>query len=89
MRKIREVLRLTHELGLSVPQVREATGVGKPAVCEYVNRARVIGMTWPVPPEIGDAELERRLFAPAGFYEGSAKPLPDWTKVHEELILTR
>jgi predicted transcriptional regulator len=40
MRKIREVLRLTHELGLSVRQVREATGVGKTAVSEYVNRAK-------------------------------------------------
>jgi hypothetical protein len=85
MRKIREVLRLTHELGLSVRQVREATGVGKTAVCEYVNRARVIGITWPIPPEITDAELERRLFTPAGFHEGSTKPLPDWTKVHQEL----
>jgi hypothetical protein len=85
MRKIREVLRLTHELGLSVRLVREATGVGKTAVCEYVNRARVIGITWPIPPEISDAELERRLFTPAGFHEGSTKPVPDWTKVHEEL----
>ena len=85
MRKIREVLRLTHELGLSVRQVREATGVGKTAVSEYVSRARVIGITWPIPPEITDAELERRLFTPAGFHEGSTKPLPDWTKVHEEL----
>src|SRR6516164_4661052 len=47
MRKIREVLRLTHELGLSVRQVREATGVGKTAVSEYVSRARVIGITDP------------------------------------------
>ena len=85
MRKIREVLRLTHELGLSVREVREATGVGKTAVSEYVSRARVIGITWPIPPEITDAELERRLFTPAGFHEGSTKPLPDWTKVHEEL----
>ena len=85
MRKIREVLRLTHELGLSVRQVREATGVGKTAVCEYVNRARVIGITWPIPPLIDDAGLERRLFTPAGFHAGSTKPLPDWTKVHEEL----
>jgi hypothetical protein len=38
---------LTHELGLSVRQVREATGVGKTAVREYVNRARVVGITWP------------------------------------------
>jgi len=65
MRKIREVLRLTHELGLSVRQVREATGVGKTAVSEYVSRARVIGITWPIPPEITDAELEQRLFTPA------------------------
>ena len=60
MRKIREVLRLTHELGLSVRQVREATGVGKTAVCEYVNRARVIGITWPIPPEISDGCSRRR-----------------------------
>src|ERR1700733_11047404 len=85
MRKIREVLRLTHELGLSVRQVREATGVGKTAVSEYVSRARVIGITWPIPPEITDAELEQRLFTLAGFHDGSTKPVPDWTKVHEEL----
>ena len=85
MRKIREVLRLTHELGLTVRQVREATGVSKTAVCEYVRRAKVVGITWPIPPEIGDAELERLLFTPPGFHEGSTKPIPDWTKVHEEL----
>ena len=76
MRKIREVLRLTHELGLSVRQVREATGVGKTAVCEYVNRAKVIGITWPIPPEVGDAELERLLFTAAGFHEGRRSRCP-------------
>src|ERR1700674_5442015 len=85
MRKIREVLRLTHELGLTVRQVREATGVGKTAVCEYVRRAKVVGITWPIPPEIGDAELERLLSTPRDFHEGSTKPIPDCTKVHEEL----
>src|ERR1700693_4112573 len=84
-RKIREVLRLTHELGLTVRQVREATGVGKTAVSEYVSRAKVVGITWPIPPEITDADLERRLFTPAGFHDGSTKPVPDWTKVHQEL----
>ena len=85
MRKIREVLRLTHELGLSVREVREATGVGKTAVSEYVARAKVIGITWPIAPEISDAELERRLFTPAGLHDGPTKPVPDWAKVHEEL----
>jgi hypothetical protein len=43
MRKIREVLRLTHELGLSVRQVREATGVGKtgPFSSAGVSRATI------------------------------------------------
>ena len=85
MRKIREVLRLRHELGLSVRQVREATGVGKTAVSEYVSRAKVIGITWPIPGEISDAELERRLFTPAGFHDGPTRTAPDWSKVHEEL----
>jgi transposase len=87
MRKIREVLRLTHELGLSVRQVSNATGVGKTAVGEFVARAKVIGITWPVPPEISDAELERRLFTPAGSQDqdGPTRTVPDWAKVHEEL----
>jgi transposase len=85
MRKIREVLRLTHELGLSVRQVSGATGVSKTAVGEFVARAKVIGITWPVPPEINDAELEGRLFTPAGSRDGLARPAPDWAKVHQEL----
>ena len=85
MRKIREVLRLTHELGLSVRQVCEATGVGKTAVNEYVSRARVLGITWPVPAEIDDAELERRLFVPADRRDYHGRVVPDWMKVHEEL----
>ena len=62
MRKVREVLRLRHTLGMSFRQISEATGVGKTVVGEYVRRAGVLGMTWPVPEAIDDAELERRLF---------------------------
>src|SRR5882672_4855071 len=73
MRKIREVLRLTHELRLTVRQVREATGVGKTAVSEYVSRAKVIGIMWPIPPEVGDAALELLYLAATG---PLATPLP-------------
>ena len=85
MKKIREVLRLTHELGLSVRQVSQATGVGKTAVGEFVARAKVLGITWPIPTEISDAELERRLFASARLHDRATRPIPDWAKVHEEL----
>ena len=46
------------------------------AVNEYVARAKVIGITWPIPPEIDDAELERRLFVPAAFHDGSVRVVP-------------
>jgi transposase len=85
MRKIREVLRLTHELGLSVREVSKATGVGKTSVGEFVGRAKVIGITWPIPPEISDAVLEKRLFTPPGFLEGPTRQMPDWVKVNEEV----
>jgi hypothetical protein len=62
MRKIRDVLRLTHGLGMSRRLVGEATGIGKTAVGDYVRRAAVAGLTWPISEEIDDAELERRLF---------------------------
>ena len=64
MRKIREVLRLTHALGMSRRLVGEATGIGKTAVGEYVRRAAMAGLRWPIPDEIDDADLERRLFPP-------------------------
>jgi transposase len=84
MRKVRDVLRLKHTLGMSFRQISEATGIGKTVVGEYVRRAGVIGITWPVPDAIDDAELERRLF-PAPGERATPRPAIDWPKVHEEL----
>jgi transposase len=83
MRKIRDVLRLTHTIGLSRRQVGEATGVGKSSVADYVRRAEAAGITWPIPDEIDDAELERRLFPTPD--EAPKRAEPEWPKVHREL----
>src|SRR5438132_10369326 len=84
MRKVREVLRLKHAVGLSYREISEATGVGKTAIWEYIRRAEVIGITWPVPDEIDDAMLERRLFAYPGGPVVEREAI-DWAKLHEEL----
>ena len=85
MRKIREALRLTHALGMSRRLVGEATGIGKTAVGEYVRRAAVAGLSWPIPDEIDDAELERRLFPPATTASCTTRTEPDWPHIHAEL----
>jgi transposase len=84
MRRVRDVLRLKHTLGMSLRQISEATGVGKTVVGEYVRRAGVIGITWPVPEVIDDAELERRLF-PAPGETAAPRPAIDWRQVLEEM----
>ena len=85
MRKIRDVLRLTHAMGMSRRPVGEATGIGKTAVGEYVRRAAVVGLSWPIPDEIDDAELERRLFPPPDAASSTSRTEPDWSHNHAEL----
>ena len=85
MRKIREVLRLTHALGMSRRLVGEATGIGKTAVGEYVRRAAMAGLRWPIPDTIDDADLERRLFPPREAGSSAARTDPDWSHIHAEM----
>ena len=85
MRRVREVLRLKYACGASVRTIARSVGIGHTTVGEYLRRTAVIGITWPVPVEIDDAELERRLFTPAGFDQAPARAMPDWNHVHVEL----
>jgi transposase len=85
MRKVREVLRLKHACGASERLIADSIGISRSTVAEYLRRAAVIGLTWPVPEGIDDAELERRLFTPASFEAKPARPMPDWNRVHAEL----
>ena len=84
MRKVREVLRLKHALGLSYRKISEATGVGKSQAAEYVRRAEVAGIGWPVPEDIDDAELDRRLLPVIGEGERT-RPAIDWPAIEIEL----
>ena len=51
MRKIREVLRLKHEVGLSNRAIARACQVSNSTVGEYLERAQAAGLGWPVPDE--------------------------------------
>src|ERR1700680_1944034 len=85
MRKIREVLRLKYACGTSDRVISRSGGIGRTAIAEYVLRAAVIGISWPIPEELDDTALERKLFAPAAYNPPRSKPLPDWGHIHAEL----
>ncbi len=83
MRKIREVLRLKFEVGLSARQISTSLHVGRATVGDYLNRFAASGLTWP--SALTDAELQRRLFSPAPTVPSNQRPMPDWPWAHAEL----
>jgi transposase len=84
MRQVREVLRLKHVCGHSGHRIAIMLGISRYTVAEYLRRAGVVGITWPVPPELDDVALERMLFTPA-FGGEPTRPQPDWSRLHAEL----
>ena len=47
VKDLRTILRLTHELGLSVRAISERLGLSKTSVATYLLRAREAGLSWP------------------------------------------
>jgi transposase/mannose-6-phosphate isomerase-like protein (cupin superfamily) len=85
MRKIRDVLRLHYENCLSKRRIAPRVGLGVTTVADYLRRFRESGLNWPLPAEMADSELERRLFPVTGSTPAHERPLPDWAWVHQEL----
>ena len=83
MRKIREVLRLKHELGLSHRAIAQACAIGVGTVSLYLRRAALGGLGWPPPTELDDAALEARLFPPVVPVHDRVQP--DCAYIHREL----
>ena len=84
MRKIREALRL-EAAGLTNRQIGVSLGVGRTTVGDYLERAKQADLNWPLPDDLDDAALEKRLFATADKGRRKMRPLPGWANIHREL----
>ncbi len=88
MRRIREILRLRCEAGLTARAIARAVGVSNSTVSGLLARAELAGLAWPLPEGITDAELEERLYRDR--YQAVGDPRePDWARVHEELRICK
>lgn len=74
MRRIREVLRFRQVQGLTERVIARMIGVSNGVVHGYLRRARLAGLTWPLPEDMDDEALELLLF-----------PAPEWNYVEKEL----
>jgi transposase len=85
MRKIREVLRLKWECGLSNRAIARSCSISHSTVGEYVRRAKEAGLSWPLPDDLDEERLFKLLFPKPPDPGSQVIPCPDWSWVHAEL----
>jgi DNA-binding CsgD family transcriptional regulator len=85
MRQVQEVLRLKYVCGQSERRIAASLGISRHTVGEYLRRAAVAQLAWPVPAELDDKALEAKLFAAPVASGPMQRSLPDWAKIHAEL----
>ncbi len=101
MRKIKEVLRLRFELGLSQDQIARSCSISQASVSNCLKRARAAGVHWPLAEDWDEARLEEALYGhplhgesaggeavrgdPVHRPAKTPRPTPDFTRVHQEL----
>ena len=62
MLKAREILRLKHQVGLSLREIGQSCSCGKTTVSEILKRAENVGIAWPI--ELNDKQLISLLYPP-------------------------
>jgi transposase len=87
MRKTREVLRLHFDLHLGQRQIARSVQISQSTVHEYLARFTASGLSWPLPAEVGEAELEAALLPPepAADRPAGQRTMPDFAHIHQQL----
>ena len=68
--------------GAGARLIARELGISHSTVREYLARITAAEITWPLPAEVTDEELERRLFVNGGVRAGARHYIePDWAVV--------
>ncbi|MCQ1061358.1 IS21 family transposase [Photobacterium sp. ZSDE20] len=83
MTKIKEVLRLKFDCGLSNRNIASCLKIGCSTVSEILTRFKQSHIGWPLPEACSDTELTRALYHPKG--ASQSKAIPDFAQCFVEL----
>ena len=81
MLKTREILRLKHEVGLSLREIGQSCNCGKSTVSEILERAEKAGISWPI--DLSDKQLVSLLHPSVG--QKKTPPEPDLETIFYEM----
>jgi transposase len=82
MVKYREILRLDYQ-NVTKRGIASSCKCSRNTITEVLERAREKGISWPLPEEIGDRELQKILFPEK--HAADERYLPDMDYVHKEM----
>jgi hypothetical protein len=85
MRKIKEVLRLHKEIGLSERQIAKSCDISRSTVKDYLHRIQRAGLSSPLASDLDDAQLENLLFPPVGPIAPENRGMPPMDDLYQEL----
>jgi transposase len=85
MRKIKEILRLKSDRSLSNRRIAESCSLSHSTVADYLIRAKLAGLSWPLDPELDDAEIENLLFPVTQNSVVAKRQMPDMGYLYQEL----
>jgi transposase len=85
MRKIHEVLRLHFVHGRSKREIARIINASPSTVSDYLARATLAGLSFPLPAELEDEAALARLLFPPSQQSSVQRPAPAWATVHNEL----
>jgi transposase len=85
MRKITEVLRLRFDHQMSNRQIAKSCSLSHSTVRDYLDRARLAGLSWPLDPVLDNATLENMLFPEKALPPSSERKMPSMDYLFKEL----
>jgi transposase len=86
MVKTLELLQLKYEKNLSTRKIAANCNISHTTVREYLRRFEKAGLTWPLPVQMTEEELQQRLFPPAVWNtEEPIRYMPEMETLHKEL----
>lgn len=89
MRKIKEVLRLKYDCGLSEREIARSCRISRSAVADYLRRATIAGINWTAAFVQTEAQLEERLYPSKLLPSSVPRPAPDFEYICKELRIYR
>ena len=85
MRKLRDILRLRLDAGLSIRQIQAVTKASIGLIQKLVARAEVLGLGWPLPVELDDTKLQALFYPAPNSHNTERFERPDCSYIYQSL----